>query len=219
MRARHRHFNPGHAGATLALDSRFIVGAADASQIDTWVGRSGTSINATSTSTARPTYKSSEINGQPMVNFDGSNDTMTATLSSSNPCTVLSALYLTEDRVQFRVAWSIGTNVLALGYNNTNQLYVFTSTGITVSRSRPTNIEILGCVVNGASSLLLANGIATSGTIASHSASNFRLCHNGLSNFSPGFAGCFIYIPSALEKTLYRRLEHAAAFSFKIACS
>jgi hypothetical protein len=75
MRARHRHFNPAHAGATIALDSRYGFSQADGTAVSTWEDRSNTNNDATQgTNSNRPTYETGEVGGQPAIRFDGSND-------------------------------------------------------------------------------------------------------------------------------------------------
>jgi hypothetical protein len=217
---RARHINPAHAGATVALDSRFMTGFADGDAISTWTGRAGTTNDATAASTARPTYQVAEINGQPMLQFDGSNDIMTVTITVTNPCTILSVQYLSADTpINFRLGFAAGANVLALGYANTGVLYFFSSTGITVARARPTTLEILTGTANGASSSLTANGAVTTGSVANFSASNLTMHNNGSSAWTAGFGSRLEYYPAALSTSLRRRMEHAAAYSFKVPCN
>ncbi len=74
MRARHRHFNAGDAGAAICLDARFISGLADAAAVSTWSDRTSNAANATQSGANRPIYKVNIQGGQPVVRFDGTDD-------------------------------------------------------------------------------------------------------------------------------------------------
>jgi hypothetical protein len=77
MRARQRHLNPKAAGAALVLDARYITGLNNNDAVTTWSDRSGNAYDPTqSSSTLKPLYKTGQINGNPVVTFDGSNDHM-----------------------------------------------------------------------------------------------------------------------------------------------
>jgi hypothetical protein len=79
MRARQRHFNPAHAGAGIVLDSRFI-NQADGSAVSTWADRSNNGRNATQANAAnQPTFETNELNGNPIVRFDGNDDILILT--------------------------------------------------------------------------------------------------------------------------------------------
>ena len=219
MHRRARHLNPGSAGATVALDTRFITGLNDGDLVSTWTGRAGTSNNATSSGTARPTYQVAEINGLPVLQFLGGDDQVTVGITVANPCTILSVQYATTDVFSYRVAFSAGNNALGLGYDNLNQIYLFSSTGFAVARSRPASLEVLSGTVNGASSVLTANGSIATGSVANFSTTNLRLFTNGSNGFYAGFGSRLEYYPMALAASLRKRLEHSSAYSFKIPCN
>jgi hypothetical protein len=77
MRARHRHFNSGALGSCgLLLDSRKI-SLADGTSISQWDDASGNARHAVqSTADQRPKLELGELNGNPVVRFDGSNDNL-----------------------------------------------------------------------------------------------------------------------------------------------
>lgn len=78
MGRRVRHLNARDAGATLVLDSRFITGLNDNDAVATWSDRSINGNNATQgTSVNRPLFKTAIQGGNPVVRFDGSNDSLT----------------------------------------------------------------------------------------------------------------------------------------------
>jgi hypothetical protein len=75
MRARHRHFKHGAAGAEVALDTRYIHSVADNTNVQTWDDKSGNGHNATqATASSRATYKATIQGGNGILRFDGSND-------------------------------------------------------------------------------------------------------------------------------------------------
>lgn len=74
MRARHRHFNARFAGASGVYDARFISGLSNNDAVSTWSSRTGTYDATQATSGNRPTYKTNQFNGNPVVEFDGTND-------------------------------------------------------------------------------------------------------------------------------------------------
>ncbi|MBU6182686.1 MAG: hypothetical protein KGR46_07740 [Verrucomicrobia bacterium] len=77
MRARHRHFNPRFAGADLVLDSRYI-NQADNTAVTSWADRSANAFNADQTTPAnQPTFQTNEVASNGVVRFDGSNDFLT----------------------------------------------------------------------------------------------------------------------------------------------
>jgi hypothetical protein len=75
MGRRVRHFNPGHAGATLALDSRFITGLSNTDPVTTWEDRSSSNNDATQgTANDRPLFQTAYQGGCPALQFDGATD-------------------------------------------------------------------------------------------------------------------------------------------------
>lgn len=82
MHRRVRHLNPAQCGAQIALDARFITGVADGAALGTWPARANSSISASQSGTSRPTYRASQMNGRPVVDFDGSDDFMSLSASA-----------------------------------------------------------------------------------------------------------------------------------------
>lgn len=67
------------ANCQLWLDAAQITGLVDADPVTTWNDLSGNARNASqATSANKPTYRTSQINGLPVVRFDGTDDFMTA---------------------------------------------------------------------------------------------------------------------------------------------
>jgi hypothetical protein len=94
MRARQRHLNKSLRDASCAFDSRFLSGFSDGNTVETWTDLSNNGRNATqSTAANRPTYKTSIQGGNPVLRFDGSNDSLaTGTFASSTQITAIQIL-------------------------------------------------------------------------------------------------------------------------------
>ena len=66
------------SGMRLRLDANAITGLNDGDPVSTWNDTSGNGFNAAqSTAGQKPTYKINQMNGKPVVRFDGSNDVLT----------------------------------------------------------------------------------------------------------------------------------------------
>lgn len=67
-------FNPATYGTVLVWLKADSLSLSDGDPVSTWSDSSGNGNDATSSSTARPTYKTNILNGLPILRFDGSND-------------------------------------------------------------------------------------------------------------------------------------------------
>ncbi len=124
LNRRVRHLNPAQCGTgcQVVLDARTITPQTDNTTLETWVGRSGTSINATqATALQRPVYRSSSISGRPAVQFDGASTNYN-----------LAALAVTNGASS---GMAIGVVVVdAISDNPANMLFTSTGTGSTSTR-------------------------------------------------------------------------------------
>jgi len=96
MRARHRHLNKSLRDTACAFDSRFLSGFSDGNGVDTWTDLSANGRNATqSTPGNRPLYKTNIQGGNPILRFDGSDDTLvTTSFPSGSELTVIQVIKL-----------------------------------------------------------------------------------------------------------------------------
>jgi len=80
------------AGLQIWLDASQIVGLNDGDAVATWTDASGNGYNATQgTASKRPIYKTSILNGQPVMRFDGVDDFLeNATFTALNNATAAS---------------------------------------------------------------------------------------------------------------------------------
>jgi hypothetical protein len=106
-----------------------------------------------------------------------------------------------------------------------NKMSVFSGSGLSGTSNLGTVAHLASAVVNSASSLIFVNGTqeasgnagstSGAGTIAI-GATRTKQTNGG---YLDGHIYSAIYIPNNPGASLRRRLEHAAAFAFKIPCS
>ena len=219
MAASRRRFDPLSLSPALWLDASDAATLYDATTggglvspdgtVARWEDKSGNLRHLTQGTLAnRPARKTSIYNGRDILRFSGSGDLMTRTgFTVSNPVTVFAVVYLSGDVTGFRVAYGFGANVFSMGYNNTAQLYAFSTTGINVSRSRPTTLEILSATSNVASSSISANGVQTTGSIAAHSTTTLGIGGNNIGATHPSDFAEFMVFPTALSDSNRRNVE------------
>jgi len=230
----HAHFNPAHAGATVALDARFLTGLADGDSVGTWTGRGATS--PTASGSDRPTYKTAIVSGQPVVRFSGSN-----ILSASNPnvgvssCSVV-AVFSTSSYPE-SAATVVDWSKRAIGgrgfwVENTGKLWFWPMDNNDVKASSATvssTPAIQTYIANGAMAFG-SNGVMQTAVSYSDGANDFtgsttiRVGRDLLEGLygSFGFAGdiaALAVIPSAISAAVRKRIEQSLAFSFRIACA
>lgn len=230
MRARHRHFNPCFAGATAVFDSRYIDGLSDGSTLETWTSRSGSNNLSQSDSSKRPTYETNEINGNPSVFWDGSNDDemlFSSALAFSNNSFVI--VYKNSDATNGSVVWCRNNNSNDWVYFATNSTTFDNTVSGQVSRTHNLgNVFLIASGTRTGSSAMTiwVNSIAgstdsssipatwTTTGIGKYSAASTNWPFN-----TNGHLGLALLADVAWSDALRRRCEHAAAFSFKIACN
>lgn len=249
MGRRVRHLNPGSAGAVLALDSRFISGLSDGDPVSTWSDRSGSGNNATQTGTARPTFETAEQGGQPVIRFDGSNDYLNAgdvcdlrtnslvmicvskyRVSNSNGalCGKSSARIL---QGRYSLIRDVGNMIALYGggtadppYNDQRVQAADTSSTFRVVTMGLNRANFNSLFYNGDQQ---ATKIITDST--DHNISDLLFIgayqNSGGSSSLAGYyldgdiAQVIVQLTNAYSTPLRRRLEHSAAFAFKIPCS
>jgi len=223
MRGRQRHLNPTAAGAVRCYDARYLTYADGTPMGQTttpWTDRTGNA-NATQTSsTQRPTFETNEINGQPAVLFDGSNDALNftainlsnaaLTLSVHNRATsgIVTATF--GDNARFDYQWSanntrggrwVGTEPTALAADTSSGQMV-----ISIDKAAGAGIDIR---INGGTAATQTQGTSDS---------NIQFLGFGKA-FNNGLLSYAVYINSAVGEALRKRLQYHAGYSFKIATS
>lgn len=239
MRARHRHFNARHAGADLVLDSRYIA-QSNNTAVDSWPDRSANNYTIQQTSTARPTFVESQMNGNPVVRFDGSNDFLNGgdilDILSNNLTMICVAKISSGTNAglcgKSRFGGSAGR--YSLVRNSSSMQAIFQDTGTMVAEisdsSSTTRINTLQ-VNRGNTNTLFFSGIqqnqntGLSGTTSYNTTDEFFV---GAYQSSSGTTPAQLFLNGdiaqvivlfAFNQPLRKRMEQSAAYSFKIACS
>lgn len=240
MRARHRHFNPKGAGAVVAFDARYT-GFANNDAVDTWVSRTGANDATQANPANQPLFKTGQLNGNPAIEFDASNDRLTfAKFDPSTAWAVLlvkrtsantfQAPFCVKQAANNRAAFEIGLNNSAtygpviVGANGNSSFYGIGGT-LRTNEWRCLFAEWVGGGTNGATfyrcrddgaNIALSNSAtiggstnATDSLIGATASGSSIVSHFGgqIASLAVGFD-----LPS---EALRKRIEHAAAFSFK----
>ena len=248
MRARHRHFKYSSAAASAAFDSRYIHGESDGNTIQTWSDRSGNGRDAIQATAAdRPTYKTAIQGGNAILRFDS--DFLTANFGTGTAFSYYLIFARTGSPVNSfgnaafvasagrSVGTATGDRRWQFAYANAspNNLFLESSNASSeTSRTRNDNWNIHSLTapigtgtkrnfINGGgeqtANVSTQTGVTT-GTI---------ILRIGERNWATDFAsgdfrlkgdiGLLATYEESHSAALRRRLEHAAAYSFKIACS
>jgi len=234
MRARHRHFNPRDAGAATALDARFTSFANNAA-VDTWASRTGGNNVTQGTAANRPTFIASAQASQGAIRFDGANSPNQDFLQNTSfvvaqPFFVLSATKFNTKRAVVLFDATSNSSRVTIGINATGlaaedgELYMFSGTNAPAD-----NVDIRGSwnvvcgLFNGSNSKLYRNGSeVASGNAGSNNFATLKIGERvaNAANITQhdGDIGNFVVF-SGTNASLRKRLEHAAALSFKLACN
>lgn len=224
MRARHRHFNARFAGATGVFDSRYISGLADGASVDTWTSRTGSNDISQSNSANRPTYETNEINGNPSVYWDGgANDELTFASALSYSSTSIVTVYKNEDATNGSIVFARNNNSADYIYFTTNSVQFQNSAASTRTHNLG-NVFLIGSGIDIGTTSVTAFANGTAATTAAGGSSTFQC--TGIGKYgagtqfnTQGHLGLAIIANVAWEAPLRRRVEHAAAYSFKISCN
>ena len=241
MRARHRHFNPRAVGAYAAFDARYGFSQADNTDVDTWEDRTTGNKDATGTSTSRPKYRTAVMGGNPVVRFDGTNDYLKVDNLTASKVTLMCVASSTLNTNQhICIQWgSVDAQ------NNQFHLWITSSKygcffrdsanvdrDVTATDNKTSNPTIVSTLFDSVQRIFengKAGGTANTNGTLKQSASQIGIGVKLKTDGTPGTGGDAAYlngdlgaltiIASALENPIRKRLEHAAAFSFKISCN
>jgi hypothetical protein len=222
------------------LDSRRISGLSDGNAISQWDDASRSGWNATQTTGAlQPLYKTGIQGGQPIVRFDGAGTTATgdrlinSSVSAAQTFSALAVFQLSSADTGGAIIFDSFSNVACALYTGTggdspNNFSIIAATAGRTVAARNNDWNIAACQFSQATSFGSFNGTKTtvSATIGANSLTGISI---GTARGNPtpittaysfnGDMGLIAIISTALTDPLRKRLEHAAAFSFKIACN
>jgi hypothetical protein len=248
MGRRSRHLNPKHLGAIQSVDSRFITGISNGAGVGTWSDRAGSLDYSQGTSGEQPTYTTNSINGQPSVNFDGSNDKLrcTDTLLNANFALFTIAKVNSGDAhiagaressgainsQTFRLLNIYGANGRSYMYGgSTNgQTYEFYSAGALSSMSGWNSYSVTVLGSNETDFVFRQNGNAQATTRTSTYGSAFPVFRIGMlgalqfsgalhSHGNMGLGAFTVFSSGSISNSLRKRMEHHLALSFKLPCA
>lgn len=220
MRARHRHFNYAAMGASAVYDARFLA-LADSDAVSSWTDRSASGNNATQTGSERPTFKANEFNGQPGIQFTSAGQSSLVLTNSINVANTSETLLVSKKTALSSIialstdtSVSDGAIVTDFFYN---QFYIIGTSGAGVFAN--TSSASPAVWMASPDNRILLNGVAQSVSGVNVSGANATRIGRRVSQYSNGHLGLVAYFGSALTAASRKRAQHAAAYSFKIACS
>ena len=248
MHRRARHLNPKDAGALVALDSRFGFTVANGSAIGTWEDRTNNNNDAKqATTTKQPTYNTNQLNGNPVITFDGTDDSLrTDALSSSITSNALTCLSMSNKTAQGSTTTAVLSRVFGLTNGNNfdasstdgltlligsgggfvaGNYYLYRNNSSVTARTGNYNQTYLhSFTLNGSSVTSRLNNTAQVTGTTSATAMNSNLlalayAEGGSNAFLNGNLSVITIIPSVVSGALLKRLEHASAYSFKLTCN
>jgi hypothetical protein len=243
MRARHRHFSYKAAGASIALDTRYIHGVSDGTTVQTWSDRSGNARDAAqATAGERATYKTAIQGGNGILRFDG-NDVYNATFVTGTAYSLYSIFKRSGSNTNifnnatFVAAAGVAGNTSASGRRyqlwyddaSSGQFSIFSNATTDTRRSRNNdwNVHSVSAPIGTGTKVYYLNGggevSASVSALGGVTSGSVRMTV-GASSWDNVFRfngdmGLLVAYESAHSASLRRRLEHAAAYSFKISCN
>jgi hypothetical protein len=248
MRARHRHFNPADAGASVALDARYGFIQSDNTDVDTWEDRSTNGNDATQATAAyKPKYRTNVQGGQPSLQFapaSNSKDRLDGSFTAtSNTLTFVGVVNMDNSGGSFGRAVALSKNDandfnsntrgFPLARNSANNQFVCWkgSASSTVSISQNT-WYIVSTIWNGTNGTIRVNESSSATQTGANATANFDVnqyrvgmahdtsaAETNLAGVWGGYIAASSLFNSAVNDSLRKRLQHAAAYSFKISCN
>ena len=237
MRARHRHFNPAHAGAAVVLDGRYGFAIADGTAVETWEDRSANNNDATqATSASRPIYKTGIQGGQPVVRFSGGQHISGANTITNNVITTVCAFKINSasqayarvvttskngaidsasTSIPIPILRNNGGNNVSSWRNNADRANIST-TNVDTWHHFCSTFDGTNCV-----NRLNESTSATSASTGNFDINQYRMgigFLGGSDRLDGDIANVSIF-NAALSGSLRKRLQFASAFSFKVSCN
>ena len=228
MRARHRHLNAKGFGSGAVFDSRYIV-QSDNTTVSSWADLSGNSRNVEqSTEASKPTFQTNECGGNGVVNFNGTSQFLTF---ASNYTGVFYAIYVGKDgsttssSISYPIAGNNRGYFASWGNNHGAGVYdsgrayagtvgtaLFRDAFAILSNTRRKLFK------NGVEATYYVNETTDANPIAGMTISRIGRREDQGFWFKGDLAQINLF-DSVPSESARKRLEHSAAFSFKIACS
>jgi len=236
MRARHRHFNPKAAGATAAFDARYGIAVADNTAVDTWTNRVGANNATQATSINRPTFKATGGNANsPALLFDGTKTRLVHAIPTLGAPSLFMAVATrtggaSGDMVAcFMPPYTSHYSQIYATFGSENWGLNPTDSGQSILNNwRILSAKPASAATTNSSTTLWTDGAnettSTGSRYAGEQHNRRAIGANGdvapvNVGFLLGSISQVIAIPGNVANSLKRRIEHSAAYSFKIACN
>jgi hypothetical protein len=234
MHRRARHFNARDAGASLVLDSRFITGLADGDPVSTWSDRSGNNNSPTAVTTQRPLYKVNEQSGNPAVRFDGTDDRLvfsSAFISGSTPGSCVYTFKIDNDPPTAAISAGAVLGFFGSGGGATHIPWI---DGNIYDKFGSTQRKTVGNPTQSLTSsrIIAVHSDASDWQFFIDSVNFFTTTSNSVGwtqnpeiggelgfSYLKGIIMSITVLNFKMTSSLRRRIEHAAALSFKIPCN
>ena len=243
MRARQRHFGYKAAGASIALDSRYIHDVSDGTTVETWSDRSGNARDAAqATAGSRATYKTAIQGGNGILRFDGGDfynaafTTGTAyslyvvvkrTGSASNAlnnATFICAAGIAGGTASNARRYQLFYNDAPIFSTNSNST---AGAAMSITRNDNWNIHAITAPIGSGTARYLLNEAseqtADVSALAGVTSGTVRMSVGAVSWNNDlrlvGDVGLLVAYEAAHSASFRRRLNHHAAYSFKISCN
>lgn len=223
-------------GAVAQYHAGVISGLADGDPVSTWADISGNGIDITAASTVRPVYKTGIRVGHSIVRLDGSNDVLSSSATSALALTAMSfvAVKSTVDSPFLAVASSGTLNQEFLIYDRV--IYHHRSASNFRNLTHPTTPSTwhIQSAVFGMTSTDMLNALdgvsstssqTQTGTPVDYTSTNRAIYLGRRGNTeldAAAYAGDVAFVaifPAKISDSFRKRIEHAAAFLFKLPCS
>lgn len=200
------------AGLQLWLDASQITGLGDGDPVATWPDESGNGNNATQPSSgARPTYQTNEINGLPIIRFDGVDDELSFILTTPQPFTMF---FVAKEITP--AASGYGIPAWRMGYDSASQLFLYGNTGFALPCTRDTSPHLFGGKASAGNGQMYFDGGGLGGTSPTDAAwsGTSYLCSNGAGGFYQWDMAEFIIYDSALSDVDRQAVENYLAAKY-----
>ena len=158
------------------VDASQITGASNGDSLETWTDASASGWNLTqSTSSKRPTYQTGQINGKPVVRFDGVDDFMSnGSFAASQPCTYFAVVKRTGGNPSYGFVFDnpADPNRQSLVYTvGSTKWTIYAGSLVDESGTTGAVFKSIQAVFNGASSKIIVGGTSTTVNPGSQNAS------------------------------------------------
>jgi hypothetical protein len=209
----------------MAFDARYKITVADGTALSTWSDRSRTAISATQANgTLQPTYQTNEINGQPVVSFDGTDDNMSHGQDNAASCVWVVVAKVRSTQASYRGFAAAGASSAAgtmiLSRLSVDKWGTYTASDQPATSTPANGTPYVFTMEDNAASggAFFLNG-AADGTYTGNSIGQPSKHIGGYTGQCTASDIAVVTLMPAVSSALRKRLQFANAYSFKISCN